>query len=166
MQLAKCLVSLSGNRNNQVLRTNVSAAEILVLRHVHGEASVSEVVVTGTVERTNIEEKALLCEKYNRPGKDKVEKLFPGIDPRMPMTLKDASIDFILAPKTKHTQGNVVPMKGGRKDEVTDAEKASIAASESVVTKVNETPDAPKSATREPADTPSEPEPEPADATA
>jgi len=148
MQLAKCKVQLAGNRNNEVLVNNVTPAQVILLKSLHGDHAVNEVVVTGNAEgRDPSEEKSRLAQMYNKPNKNVAEKLFPGAIPTLPKTFEEAKIPYELAPPKPHEKGNIVPVKNGKADIVTDAEKEAIKEEKSTVTKTADkgsSPDVPK----------------------
>lgn len=90
MQLCDVTVRLQGDVRFQVPRQGITPAEILVLRHVQGaEDAVSDIVLTGTVERNMHEEMARLAAFY---GDRKVKELFPGVSPRIPTTLEEIGV--------------------------------------------------------------------------
>lgn len=145
MQLATCILALSGNEGNKVLMHHLSPAEIIMLEIIHGPGSVTEVVLTGKIERSAMEQKALLLERYHRPPKVDINDTFPGRDPRMPMTFSEADIEARLAPAVEQKQGNVAATVGGKIIKPTEEEARQIAKEDSTVTRTTENPPPPKS---------------------
>lgn len=64
MKLYSCRVRLHGNVLHEVKKTEVSAAEIKILRFLHGSDAVLDVTETGKANRTEAEERARLSEIY------------------------------------------------------------------------------------------------------
>jgi hypothetical protein len=126
MQICNCLVALSGNIRNVTYKHEVTPAEVIVLRAIHGEHSVTEIVPKGHVDRSSAGEKLRLCQHYNRENKFDVDKLYPGVGAQIPNTFKDAGIDIQLA--GLHTD------KGTNVDTLTSAEKEKISTEKSTAT--------------------------------
>jgi hypothetical protein len=51
MQLLNALVAITGDRNNMLLRTELTPAEIILLQQLHGDSSVSQIEPVGEVKR-------------------------------------------------------------------------------------------------------------------
>ena len=64
MDLYTCKVRLAGSLQNEVIRENVTAGEIMLLRRLHGQENVLEIKNTGEVDRTSDEEKERLRHTY------------------------------------------------------------------------------------------------------
>lgn len=91
MQIGKCRVKL--HTYQDLPKVNVTPAEVVILQRAHlknanGEV-VSEVVLTGEVERLPRDEKRRLLQIY---GPKLVETAFPGDMPRMPERFMDIGI--------------------------------------------------------------------------
>lgn len=56
MQVLNALVAITGDRNNMLLKTHLTAAEILLLQYLHGPNAVTQIETVGEVERTPQEE--------------------------------------------------------------------------------------------------------------
>jgi hypothetical protein len=112
MQLYDCSLRLNGSMLNVVRKFGVTAAEIAVLKHIHGRSPsgaepVIEIVQAGTVARSDSQERARLANRYNRgakKGEELVQKLLgitgvplpafvPGVDE------PEAVEEEIVAPK-------------------------------------------------------------------
>jgi hypothetical protein len=81
MKLYNCKVRLNGSLHNVVGKQKVTAAEIVVLKHIHGlsenaGAPVFDVVPAGEVKRTDQQERARLAATY-RLGEVPGAKLIP-----------------------------------------------------------------------------------------
>lgn len=89
MQTAHVLVHLAGDSGNTVPKRNVSAAEIAVLRAIHGAEAVQEIEPAGEVEmRSHRGEIDRLLGIYGKPGPDGkdasvVSDLYPGAAARV-----------------------------------------------------------------------------------
>jgi len=59
-----CLVAIGGDLQNKAPRINVSVPELMLLRLIHGEASVSDITVTGNPRITQLEERDKLLRAY------------------------------------------------------------------------------------------------------
>jgi hypothetical protein len=104
MQRANCMVRLNGDLNNVVPKSGVTPAEILILRHIHGQESVVDIRPTEFDERVrNERELERLARAYDqgssfvaKPGdqhKSVIETLFPGAMKKLPLTLEEIGID-------------------------------------------------------------------------
>jgi hypothetical protein len=87
MQTANCLLSLGGDHGNQVMKHGVTAAEIAVLRAIHGVEAVQDVQPSGHVKRSHREERERLLGTYGHAkGEDEkhvVASMFPGVAARV-----------------------------------------------------------------------------------
>lgn len=73
MKLHSCKVRLNGNVNDEVRKIGVTTAEVRVLKEMHGDEAVLEVVMTGRTARSEAEERSRLEQHY---GEKVVTKLF------------------------------------------------------------------------------------------
>lgn len=95
MQYVKCQVYLGGDRNHSVTMPNVSVAEVVVLRALHGDDSVYGIQRTKMHKTPIKEELERLRMKYDPSGITEggiriVERLFPGSNPKaVPVNLSD-----------------------------------------------------------------------------
>lgn len=89
MEKANILLALGGDAGNSVPKYDVTAAEVAVLRVIHGDDAVFDIEPTGTLKRTNREELARLTEIYGqrqpsgRNAAPAVAALFPGAAARV-----------------------------------------------------------------------------------
>jgi len=136
MQLANAIVSIAGNINHTVLAIDLTPAEVIVLKAIHGDAAVNEIVMVGKNDVSCAEEKGRLQRKYDKnPNRAYVEKLFPGHSPALAKTFKEAGIQAQVAPKVKQEKGNIVALKeDGTVDKPTEKELRSMREAESAVT--------------------------------
>lgn len=88
MQHCRCKVFLDGDRNHEVLMADVTVAEIVVLRAVHGGDAVTDIQPTRMTKTNHAEEFARLQHRYDRK-QVKVAELFPGANPKLPVNMKD-----------------------------------------------------------------------------
>lgn len=87
MEVCSCEVRLGGNRNNTVVKPQVTPAEILCLKAIHGDDAVVNVDSSGHDDkRPHATEFMRLMERY---GQKVVKALFPGAAPRLPVSLSD-----------------------------------------------------------------------------
>ena len=88
MQIANVLLHLSGDAGNTVPKYGVTAAEVAVLRHIHGDDAVVDIEPTGEVTRSHKSERERLLEVFGRNEDGRfaapaVERLFPGAAARV-----------------------------------------------------------------------------------
>jgi hypothetical protein len=85
MELYSVTVNLNGQVANQVTKHNVTAAEIRLLQHIHGQSEngaepVANIVQTATTTRSDRQERARLLAEYRNwqldQGSPLIEKLF------------------------------------------------------------------------------------------
>lgn len=87
MQTAQAEILLHGNIASTVVRV-VTPAEIPILRHIHGDDAVVNIVVRDSIKRTNSEEVERLKAFY---GEKLFAEVFPGALPKLPDTLIEAN---------------------------------------------------------------------------
>ena len=97
MQTANIMLALGGNMGHTISKYGVTAAEIAVLREIHGEAAVFDVDPQPDVKRSMREERARLLEIYGKPPGSReisaVEVLFPGAAARVFESLDELELD-------------------------------------------------------------------------
>lgn len=100
MQLASVIVRIEDNVNHAVPKQNVTPAEIIVLRHIHGENAVVEIRATGSKGISHQEEFQRLKTIYGSAGAMSAEQkpgvvldqLFPGAMKKLPVSLADIGV--------------------------------------------------------------------------
>jgi hypothetical protein len=91
MQRCTVTVRLSGDLNNTVRKSNVSPAEIVILREIHGGVdAVVDIQPNGMDKMPHRQERDRLEVIYGGPL---VEKIFPGKFAPLPVSLKDIDVD-------------------------------------------------------------------------
>lgn len=118
MQTANCYVYLGNDKGTSVPKENVTAAEIAILRAIHGPDAVHEIEPIGQVERTHREERQRLVELYGRSTVDDdtgraisvVQSLFPGAASRVFTSLDELDIPEVCFKAEKR-----VTAKNGKK---------------------------------------------------
>lgn len=89
MQRVNCTVRLSGDTGNTVLKSDVTVAEVAVLRSIHGNESVVDIKPVRQCKTPHREERDRLSLIYGAP---RVAALFPGMIPRLPVSLDDIAL--------------------------------------------------------------------------
>lgn len=92
MHFCTAMIALAGDISQLVARGEfnpVSWPEIDVLRHIHGEAAITQVKPFVSVQQTAKDEKARLQLIY---GMDVLEEVFPGRNPQMELEAADAKL--------------------------------------------------------------------------
>lgn len=100
MQFANCDVSLGGDRNHVVHKRGVSPAEIEILRAIHGEDSVTNIVLSKTLKQmSSADILDMLRRKYrgnvfttDGAPKNIVDRLYSGPRVKLPEYLKDVGV--------------------------------------------------------------------------
>lgn len=116
MDIANVIVALGGDKDNTIPKFNVTAAEIAVLRTLHGSDAVFDIQPIGTVSTKNRDERARLVHIYgnakDNDGKSIVGQLFPGAAARVFETLDELELpeDFFKA-ETRVTASTPSPVK-------------------------------------------------------
>lgn len=99
MQTANVTINVGGDKGTQVHKS-VTAAEIPVLRAIHGDDAVSNIDPTGEVERSNREELDRLRETYGRAtdteNRSHFNTIYPGAGARVFQTLDELGLPEIL----------------------------------------------------------------------
>lgn len=93
MQLYNCKVRLHGSLYNEVNKEGVSAAEVTVLRVIHGHDAIADIVAAGKNDRDDDEEREHLQQVYGEGLRsiDTVKSLNGvfGVAGNLPTALKD-----------------------------------------------------------------------------
>lgn len=99
MQYVDCVVRLSGDINFQVPKHDISVAEVALLRAMHGgEDGVVNITPTRKGPDSPAAVKRRMLVRYiNTGGAELIEKLFPGMSPRLPETLADIGLELDLS---------------------------------------------------------------------
>lgn len=84
MQLYSCKLRLANNVNNEVGKSNVTAAEVMCLRHLHGEGAVVDVKPRKMDKRTHDQERDRLVQRF---GQDTITALFGNGFQKLPVKL-------------------------------------------------------------------------------
>lgn len=100
MQLVSATVRLGGKVDQEVLKGHepikggmldgISVAEVAVLRFIHGNDAVTQVQALRQDKRSHQFERKRLQTLY---GDTVVDKLFPGVTTKLPISLKDIEIE-------------------------------------------------------------------------
>ncbi|GAA4169072.1 hypothetical protein [Shinella granuli] len=117
MQTANVMLAIGGDAKNTVPKYGVTAAEVAVLRYIHGEDAVFDIEVTGSVERTHRQEIGRLTEVYGRQEGERrvspaVADLYPGAAARVFETFDELEIpDDLYAAAGRKVAAPVKPKK-------------------------------------------------------
>jgi hypothetical protein len=96
MDYHNCVLRHAGNLGMTVHKENISTAEIVILRHIHGPDSVVQIE---TVRNSVPTDQRKLRDDLDRYYGDKVlTELFPGLVARLPSTLAEAGIGIVEEP--------------------------------------------------------------------
>ncbi|API60535.1 hypothetical protein BSL82_15630 [Tardibacter chloracetimidivorans] len=106
MQLCNVEVRLGDSAGHTVRKSDVTPAEILVLRAIHGESAVVDINPTKMSKRAQHEEWDRLQRSYGRTpagltdagNGSLLEKLFPGAQKNLPVSLKDIGLAELMNP--------------------------------------------------------------------
>lgn len=91
MQVCKADISINGDRNSVVCNKEVTVAEIVLLRQIHGEQGVANIRPTEQDKRTSAFEIARLKRVY-RSKAALIDEVF-GKVPRLPTNLEDIGVE-------------------------------------------------------------------------
>lgn len=67
MKLYTCKLRLAGATTNEILKSDITAAEVEVLRELHGVDAVVDIKASGDTDRSSQEERARLRREYANP---------------------------------------------------------------------------------------------------
>jgi hypothetical protein len=95
MQTAIVEILLNGNIQHTTTR-RVTPAEIVVLRHIHGDDSVVAPLEIESIKRSNTDEVNRLKSVY---GDDVFKAVFPGAMPKVPTDLSEVGVEIGAKPK-------------------------------------------------------------------
>ncbi len=120
MRLYSCKVLLAGSRDNEVRKDDITAAEIMALRTIHGDDAVIDIVPGAMDKRSHAEERARLYRLYADPEaldfKLKTERLNAVFGPShnpLPVELPDSAPEPDEAPVRVSK-----PVKAGKAENV------------------------------------------------
>jgi hypothetical protein len=102
MQHCTCSVFLSGDQYHKVFKSDVTVAEIAMLRAIHGEDAVVDIRPTAMGKEKHAEELDRLRAIYGssnvtKEGKRLLDEVFPGRAPQLPISLADIGIEYGVA---------------------------------------------------------------------
>lgn len=126
MQRANCLVSLGGDHGNSVPKNLCTAAEIAVLREIHGDDAVNEIQPVDDIKRSNRDERSRLLAIYGAARypdqKPIVETMFPGVAARVYETLDELDLDESFFKPTGRLKARpaVAPVEAKPAEQVSD----------------------------------------------
>lgn len=112
MQIYQAEVCIGGLLTNTVVKSGLTAAEIMLLQHEHGADAVRAIKPGKNVKRPYQDEYNRLLKAY---GRKKFEKVFPGGRPVLPEKLADVGI---MVKEDGHTTTETIasgPNNKGRK---------------------------------------------------
>ena len=115
MQECNITLRLNGSLQHTIAKEHVTPAEIQVLRALHGQDAVVDVIPTKMTKRGHRQEFDRLSELYGRanggdglnsndPTKNLVASLFPGANPVLPIHLKDIGMGSALREVAKEPE--------------------------------------------------------------
>jgi len=116
MQLANIILCLGGSLLHTVPKIDVTPAEILILRHIHGDDAVTDIRPTSFDDRRRQEQEwQRLANAYDRgagaftsePGDENapiLSRLFPGAMKQLPVTFADIGMPEYDPPKPARRQ--------------------------------------------------------------
>lgn len=94
MDLATLELRLGGSLANTIMKRDVTPAELIVLRAMHGDECIASIQWQGKKELGSDNELDRLRGIYNtKNGQELFIKLFPGAAPKMPSTFKEIGYD-------------------------------------------------------------------------
>lgn len=128
MQYVNCHVFLSGDRNHSVALNNISVAEVVVLRHLHGSDAVHDIEPTVSRKANHNQVMDQLLSRYSTRARDIRETIFPGASPQLPTTLNHIGID----------RADVKSRRAAKKEAEAETEEADESADESESEDANE----------------------------
>ncbi len=135
MQRANILLSLGGDSGNTVPKFGVTAAEVAVLRAIHGDDAVNDIVITDEVTVSNKAELHRLKQIYGG-AKDSEQKayvdiLYPGAAARVFETFEElelSDVQYKTAPAPAAAPAAEVAPKAAKAPKATKAAKGPKAA--------------------------------------
>lgn len=116
MQRYNATVRLGGKLDNTVIKKGISASEIMVLQHIHGEDAVVDIKDTGEMDMVPYKQEYEHLSKVYRAKN--VVAVFPGRNPNMPSKLSDVDIDVEqpfdqeVSPRGPEFEKNMAPKQG------------------------------------------------------
>lgn len=110
MDICTCKITLGGDNRQVVFRgptRPMTYPEVDLMRYMHGDRFVTDVVVIKTVETTNSAELEALRTKYGKTARE----AFPGTRPRLPLEAPaDVPRDYIIDEPVSEAAGPAEPV--------------------------------------------------------
>jgi hypothetical protein len=104
MKIYSAKIRLSGSIMNEVRRDNLSAPEVILLRHLHGHDAVTDIVEVGGDRRAHSDERERLGDLYDSGGeKGLILTLFGPPHQELPSELPEVSKPVEHKPRRKRT---------------------------------------------------------------
>lgn len=121
MQLCDCEVRIADSAGHTVIKNNVTPAEIIILKAIHGASAVVNIQPTKMDKRPHGEEWERLTKAYGRApdglmdagNGDLLEKLFPGAQKNLPVSLKDIGLGHLIGGRRSEPEQPVVEDDNG-----------------------------------------------------
>lgn len=117
MEMYQAEVCIGGLLTNTVMKEPITAAEIVILRNIHGDDAVRQIKPLGNKNREYDKEYKRLLKQY---GRKKLEQAFPGARPILPQKLKDIGI---IVMENGHIEGEVIAKGPNNKGSKTQKER-------------------------------------------
>lgn len=99
MEIANCEIRLGGDVLNSTIKQEVTPSELMLLKGIHGEDSIVNIEITGTVKRPYREEFERLKSIYRDAKNTNNEEVFKSIFPNdfvsaLPVEFSDIGVDI------------------------------------------------------------------------
>jgi len=111
METASCTVRLGGDLRNTVFKENVTPAEVVLLKAIHGEEAIVDVELTGSDKRPHGDERDRLQQRYGgaKNGDDRTifSLIFPS--PLTPLPVRFSEIGIEIEGGAKRRQRREAP---------------------------------------------------------
>ena len=95
MHTATVTVRLNGDMRHTVEKHGVTPPEIAVLKAIHGEDAVVDIIATGMDKREHLAEMERLRDVY-KTQLGLINQMFPGIRPDLPARLDDLGVEYTM----------------------------------------------------------------------
>lgn len=95
MDILNCYVAIGGDKKNTVPKYRITVAEAAVLRAIHGEDAVHDIVVVGQAKINDAEEIDRLRDTYRALDDERrpiVNLVYPGSSPRLHKTIEELGL--------------------------------------------------------------------------
>jgi hypothetical protein len=124
VEFARLKIRIGGDVQNEIVKSGLTPAEVLLLKHMHGDDAILDVAFVepekrNMVKRTGEADLARLRDRYTSPtAKASLHALFPGLNPNVPTTFDAIGIKPLAAAPVVHAEPGIADLSEPDEEEL------------------------------------------------